>query len=130
MKKAKENISLLVTVTITVALLVIADRYGLSHKWQTAIFGTMVPFWALVAVYPLRWRRWSFWAAFAICLAIHTVAIWGFFQYLVGSMTPGLLLWTPIAFVEAFVLMAVVKRLEEALTGKRKKNHVVRESYH
>jgi hypothetical protein len=39
-------------------------------------------------------------------------------------------LWTPIAFVEAFVLMAVVKRLEEALTGKRKKNHVVRESYH
>jgi len=47
-KKAKENISLLVTAAIALALLITADHYGLPHKWQTAIFGMMVPFEAKI----------------------------------------------------------------------------------
>jgi hypothetical protein len=54
MKKAKENISLFIAVVIALVLLVTADHYGLPNKWQTAIFGTIVPFWAVVALYPLR----------------------------------------------------------------------------
>jgi len=118
MKKAKENLSVALGVTITLVLAVEAYRLGLPKKWETAIYGTTVPFAFVTASYPLRWRRWSFWAAFTICLAVHVAVIWGFFEYVVGGIVPGWLLWTPIAFVEAFALLVVVRRVENKITGK------------
>jgi hypothetical protein len=120
MTKVRENLSIFAAAAITLALLVIADHYGLPHKWQTAIFGTVVPFTVVVLWCPLRWRRWSFWASISICLAIHTLAIWGLFEYVILGVAPGWLLWTPIASVEAFALLVVVTRFEKKLTGKGK----------
>jgi 4-hydroxybenzoate polyprenyltransferase len=116
---SRENIGILFGLAISLALAIIADRRGMPHKWHTAIFGTTVPFGVVVLSYPLRWRRMSFWAALTICLAIHTVAIWIFFQYVLSNtQTFGLLLWLPVAFIEAFALLLAVKRIEEKLTGK------------
>jgi hypothetical protein len=116
---SRENIGIVIGMLITLALATITDRRGMPHKWHTAIFGTILPFMVVILSFPLRWKRLSFWAAFTICLAIHTVTIWIFFQYaLLNVRTFGLLLWLPVAFVETFVLFVAVKRVEEKLTGK------------
>lgn len=115
----RENFGIVIGAFVALALVTITDRRGLPHKWHTAIFGTIVPFGFVMSRFRMRWNRLSFWAALTICLAIHTVAIWIFFQYvLLNAQTFGLLLWLPVAFVEGFVLLVVVKRVEEKLTGK------------
>jgi hypothetical protein len=68
----------------------------------------------------LMWRRWSLWAALVICLAIHSLAIWAFFQYVLSdSQSIGFLLWSPISLVEVFVLFIAVNQIEDKLTGKK-----------
>jgi len=114
-----ENFGIVIGALVALALVTITDRRGMPHKWHTAIFGTIVPFGFVMSRFRMRWNRLSFWAALTICLAIHTAAIWIFFQYVLSNaQTIGLLLWLPLAFIEAFALLVVVKRLEEKLTGK------------
>ena len=107
---------------VALALATIADRRGMPQKWHAAIVGTVVPFGVVVLSYRLRWRRWSFWASLAICLIVHTLAIWTIFQYALWDVhTLGTLVWTPVAFVEMFVLLVALKRIEDLLTGKRER---------
>jgi ABC-type iron transport system FetAB permease component len=107
---SRENIGIFCGLVISLVLAIIADRRGMPHKWYTAIFGTTVPFGVVILSYPLRWKRSSFWAALTICLVIHTVAIWAFFEdVLSNTQTFGLLLWLPVAFIETFVLLAAVR---------------------
>jgi len=117
---SRENIGILIGTIIAVALAIIADDRGMPHKWHTAIFGTVVPFGVVLLGTRLMWRRWSFWAALTICLAIHTLAMWFFFKNVLSNAQDiGLLLWFPIAVIEIFVLVVAVKRIEEKLTGKK-----------
>ena len=118
MNKKQENLSLFAIGAFTLALLIIADHYGLPHKWRTAIFGTTVPFPIVAACYSRRWRRWSFWASFMICVAGHIAAMCAFFEYVAVRLAPGWLLWTPVAFVETFILLVLVGRIENKLTGR------------
>ena len=117
---SRENIGIFIVTLIAIALSILAYSRGMPSKWSTAIFGTVFPFGVVVLGTHLMWRRWSFWAALTICLAIHTVAMWCFFQYVLSdSQNIGLLLWFPIAVIELFVLFIAVKRIEEKLTGKK-----------
>ncbi len=59
--------------------------------------------------------------ALSICLAGHILAIWILFQFVLWNVrTLGMLIWYPIAFVEYFVLLVLVKKVEEKLPGKWK----------
>jgi hypothetical protein len=117
---SRENVGLFMMGVVTVALMIIVEYKGMPDKWLTAIFGTVVPFTVVVIGCHLMWRRWSLWAALAICLAIHSLAIWAFFQYaLSDSQSIGFLLWFPISLVEIFVLFIAVKQIEDKLTGKK-----------
>jgi ABC-type iron transport system FetAB permease component len=117
---SRENIGILIGLVISLVLAVIADRRGMPHKWHAAIFGTTVPFGVVVLSYPLRWSRWSFWVSLGICLIVHTLAMWIIFQHILSNIQNlGILLWLPVAFIEMFVLLVAVKRVEEKLTGKR-----------
>jgi ABC-type iron transport system FetAB permease component len=115
----RENFGILVMALLALALATITDRRGMPHKWHAAILGTVIPFGVVVLSYPLRWSRWSFWVSLGICLIVHTLAIWIVFQHILSNIQNlGILLWLPIAFIEMFVLLVAVKRVEEKLTGK------------
>jgi hypothetical protein len=114
----RENFIVGLCAAATLALVLIADHNGLPRKWHTAIFGTVVPFSFVLASYASRWRRWSFWVAFAICFVVHSVAIWVLFQYLILGVAPGWDLWTPIVIVESFLLLVTIKIIENKLLGK------------
>ncbi len=105
---------------LALALAVVFDNRGMPQKWHTAIFGTVVPFMTVIMILRWRWPDWSTWVSVAICLAFHSVAIWAFFRYVIlGAYGPGMLLWYPVALVEVFVLIAVVKPVAELLTGRK-----------
>jgi hypothetical protein len=115
----RENLGLVVGLFVTLAAVIVMDRSGLPQKWHAAIFGTTLPFTFAVISYPSSWlTRWSFWAAVAICLAVHLVGIWIFFQYVLGNVQHfGWGLWLPVAAIESIVLLIVLKRIEDKLTG-------------
>jgi hypothetical protein len=115
----RENILILLSVVLALVLVEVSDRQGIPQKWHAAIVGTIIPFMAVVARYRLRWRQWYFWISLGICFLIHTIAIWIVFKYVLWNVRGlGILLWAPIAFVEMFVLLIAVRRLEQLLTGK------------
>jgi hypothetical protein len=98
-----------------------AHSQGVSQKWLTAFFGTLIPFSFVIYAFRQSLFRWSFWASLAICLGIHIIALWIFFQYvLVNLETLSILIWYPIMLIEAFVLLVAVKRIEEKLSGERR----------
>ena len=115
----RENIGLLIGIGVTLIAAVIMDGTGMPQKWHAAIFGTTVPFVFVILSYPPTWlRRWSFWASIGICLTLHLVGIWVFFQYALKNVQRlGWGLWLPVASIEAIVLLVAVKKIEEKLTG-------------
>jgi small basic protein len=116
----KENVILVLGILIGLAIVRMMDKSGMPQKWHAAVFGTIVPFGAVIASYQMRWSRWSFWLSVFFCLIIHTCLIWIFFQdTLSNSRHLGLLYWTPIALFEAFALLIAVSKIEEKLTGKK-----------
>jgi hypothetical protein len=100
----------------------IMNHHGMQQKWHAAVFGTVVPFGVVITLFRNRWLRWSFWGALAICFGVHFIAIWLFFQYVLFKIQNfGFLIWLPIVFVEAFLLLVVVAKIEEKLTGNRER---------
>jgi hypothetical protein len=100
----------------------IMDEHGLQQKWHAAVFGTVVPFGVVITLFRGRWSRWSFWVSLAICFGVHLVAIWLFFQYVLFKIHSfGFLIWLPVAFVEAFLLLVALAKIEEMLTGNRER---------
>jgi hypothetical protein len=108
-----------VAALVTFALLIATDRRNISRKWVTAIVGTLGPFSLVVYACRRLLFRWSFWTALTICFAVHLLAIWILFQYvLAGFQTVNIWLWLPVMLIEAFVLLISIKRISEKLTGK------------
>jgi hypothetical protein len=97
------------------------DR-GIQQKWATAILGTLIPFSFVVFAFRQKLLRWSLWASVAICLAIHMIAIWTCFHYILNNVESfPVLLWFPAMIVEVIVLLIVVKRIEERLSGRHER---------
>jgi hypothetical protein len=111
-------------ITVVAALLTFvlaagADSRGIPKKWVTAAMGTLGSFSFVVYAYRQRLLQWSFWASLSICLAVHGLAVWAFFQYvLIDFQTLSIWFWFPVMLIEAFVLLIVVKRIEEKFTGR------------
>ena len=96
-----------------------AHNRGIAEKWVTALLETLFPF-CLVIFFRRKSFRWSFWIATAICLLVHCVLILLIFQYaLVQFQSVSPLLWLPIGLIEVVLLLIMVKRLEEKITGRR-----------
>jgi hypothetical protein len=105
---------------VGLGLAVVSDRNGMPQKWHAAISGTVVPFGVAVMALRGRWSKWTFWEALTGCLVVHLFVIWVFFQYVLANiLLLGTMYWFPVAFVEVFVLIVAVKKVEEQLTGKR-----------
>jgi hypothetical protein len=117
-RSKRDNLVLAAGLVILIAFFVVSFHTDLSEKWNTVAFGTLVPFGVAVQTYPRRWRRWSFWVALAMCLMVHLGAMWVVFRYVFVNRAPRWLLWLPVAFVEAFVLIVAVKLVEDRLLGK------------
>ena len=109
-----------VCAVVTFALLIAADRHNISRKWVTATMGTLGPFSFVVYACRRSAFRWSFWTALTICLAVHLLAIWIVFQYVLAAFqTVNFWLWLPVMLMEAFVLLIAIKRISEKLLGKQ-----------
>jgi hypothetical protein len=95
------------------------DR-GLPHKWATATLGTIGTFGFVIWACRQMWNRWAFWAAIGVCLGVHTVVIWVFFQYILHGVDRfSILFWYPIMLGEVVALLIAVKRIHDKLTSKR-----------
>jgi hypothetical protein len=98
------------------------NHHGMQQKWHAAVVGTVVPFGVVITLFRDRWLRWSFWGSLAICFGVHLIGIWLFFRYVLSKIQSfGFLLWLPVVFVEAFLLLVVVAKIEEKLTGNRER---------
>jgi hypothetical protein len=107
----------LVAALVTFVLLVAAHDQGIPKKWVTATMGTLGPFSFVIYAYRGRLLRLSFWTSLAICLGVHIVVIWIFFQYvLISFQAFSIWFWFPVMLIEAFVLLVAVKRIEEKIT--------------
>ena len=109
----------LVAVVLSFVVYVATDSRGISRKWITAIMGTVFPFCFVIYAFRSWLLRWSFWVAFAICFSVHSVAVWAFFQYvLAGFQTFSIWFLFPVMLIESLVLLVVIKRIAEKLTGQ------------
>jgi hypothetical protein len=113
---ASDKIVLVIVALATLGLGLLAARHDMPQKWHAAILGTVVPFGGAIGALHRHWSLWSFWVSTLICLAMHSVLIWVFFQYVLsGVQTMGMVMWLPIAFLEGFVLLVAITRLEQEL---------------
>jgi hypothetical protein len=66
-------------------------------------------------------RRLSFWLSFLICFLIHTIVLFIFFKYILSDWQ-SLCIWLrlPVVLAEIFVLLIVIKRMEDLLQGERR----------
>jgi hypothetical protein len=93
---------------------------GVPQKWGAAVLGTLIPFGFVIYAFRERLFRQSFWGAFSFCLLAHLLVLWAFFEYVLSNTERlSVLLWLPVMLVEVFLLLILVKRIEEKLTGER-----------
>jgi len=114
-----ENLGAVLGALVALALVILADRRGLPHKWHTAIYGTIVSFGPALMGNRRQWRRWTFWLSVLTCLAVHTLAMWCLFQYIFVTIAPGILFWLPVACIEAFAVLLALPTVEKLLTGEK-----------
>jgi hypothetical protein len=80
---------------------------------------TLIPF-SFVVFFRRRSFRSVFVVSLAICLAVHLVAVWFFFKFVLARFeTSSILFWLPVMLVEVFVLLIAVKKIEDKLTGRK-----------
>jgi len=54
-----------------------------------------------------------------ICLVLHLVGIYIFFQFVISSVQElGWVVWIPVAGIECIVLIFAIKKIEEKLTSQ------------
>ncbi|GAC1662811.1 MAG: hypothetical protein NVS9B4_16890 [Candidatus Acidiferrum sp.] len=116
---AIENAFVVIIGVLSLVAVVVMDNHGAPRRWHAAIGATLIPFGFVVYAYRRRLLRWSFWPSFAACLLVHGVLIFICFQYILRDVEyVSILIWFPVAFVEAWLLLIAMKRVEEKLTGK------------
>jgi hypothetical protein len=109
-----------VAAVVTFALLIATDRHNISRKWVTAIVGTLGPFSLVVYACRRLAFKWSFWTALTICLALHLLAIWIVFRYVLAAFqTVNIWLWLPVMLTEALVLLIAIKRISVKRVSRR-----------
>ncbi len=116
-----ENIAIWTVVIVGFFLVVMMDWAGLPQKWHAAIVGTAISFGGVVAAYQRKWRYRRFWISLGICFVVHILLMWIVFQRILAPVrTLGILIWSPIAFAEIILLVAVIPVIERKLRRKDK----------
>jgi hypothetical protein len=114
-----ENTVIVVVSVGAAAVALIMDAAGMPHKWHTAIFGTLVPFTTVLLLRRKSWARQTFWLSLWFLLALHIGFICVVFGIVLRRViTLGLLWWLPIAFLEVFILLDLLRRLEKWLRSR------------
>jgi hypothetical protein len=116
----RENAIVFALVVLAFVLYVAADQRGIEQKWVTALLGTMLTFGTVIYSFRGRLLRWYVWASLGICMAVHVLAIWIVFKYVLATVSKvSPLFWIPISTIEIFFLLIATKRIETRLTGRR-----------
>jgi hypothetical protein len=103
---------------IAVALIVVIflATGSLPRKWDVAMMWTSTTLaWVLIFGRIRSWERnysWRFLAFGAICLVLHTVAMWLIFGKPLPRLIPGTMYVVPVAFIEAILLTVVFSAIE------------------
>jgi hypothetical protein len=114
-----ENVLIILTGAFAFLLARNFHSGGVPQKWATALLGTLITFGFIVYAFRQRLLRWSFWASLTIGFSLHALVIFIFFQYFLNTVARfSILFWLPIMLVEVFVLLIVVKKIEEKLIGQ------------
>jgi hypothetical protein len=118
MKRAsRQNLILLIGVMITAAMAQASYYFHLPQKWHAAIIGTVVPFAVLLQIKLPKWSDPKYWTAFTVLLCTHLLVMFWIFQIVLAKVDHfGWLAWAPIALAEPFLLLSLMKRLEEFLS--------------
>jgi hypothetical protein len=115
-----DNFVVLVAVLVAVSAVLLMDHLGMPQKWHAAIMWTGITFCGVLPVFRKRWLLWSFWASWAICLAIHILGMWIVFGQMLASIKAvGMIYAIPFGFGEGLFLLGILPRLEERLAGLR-----------
>jgi len=109
----------IVTVIFSFFLAGDLHQHGIAQKWGTPIVGTLLTFGMVIYAFRSHLIRGSFWISLLPCIGLHAGLMWFIFGYLLSdhSRFPPLL-WLPFILVEIVVLLVLVKRIEESITGK------------
>ena len=119
-KSWAENTILIIMCIITFVAARILDNAGMPQKWHAAIFGTLVPFAAVVSIKRSSWHRATFWISLGMWFALHIFLICLFFGVvLAGVNIFGFLWWLPVVFIETIALLGLQPALEKKLRSKR-----------
>jgi cytochrome bd-type quinol oxidase subunit 2 len=96
------------------------EQSGFPRKWAAAFVITVVPFWTVISELRKQWTEWRFWVALTFCFLVHLILILAIFGLILPPSTNvGMLIWFPIACVEALFLylgVCIAKSKIEELT--------------
>jgi 1,4-dihydroxy-2-naphthoate octaprenyltransferase len=114
--RTSENVYVAILSLFGLAVAVITDHAGMPQKWHAAIVGTLVAFSGCAWVFRSRWSKPEFWLALGTCFVLHLFGIWFVFaQLLSEAKNFGILIWAPVAFVEAVFLLGLVPALQRKI---------------
>jgi peptidoglycan/LPS O-acetylase OafA/YrhL len=117
-----QNVLVILIGVLTFFLAIEADNKGIQLKWVTALLVTIIPFGMVLYGYRALLRKWSFWAAVVMCLAVHSIAIWILFGYVfMAFQRVSILLWYPFMMAEVFVLVVLVAKINNLLAGQNER---------
>jgi hypothetical protein len=93
-----------------------AHRLGMPQKWDAAILGILLPFYAVVIIRRTSWLRPTFWMTLGACFVANLLLIYIFFEFILRDVaTFGWIWWVPVAFIETVVLLHFQPKLERIL---------------
>ncbi len=93
-----------------------ARRLGMPQKWDAAILGILLPFYAVVVIRRNSWSRHTFWTTLIACFAVNLLLIGIFFGFVLRDVESfGWVWWVPVAFIETVFLLHFQPKLERKL---------------
>ena len=114
-----ENLFIVAFSVLTFAIGMIGHHYGFGRKWDAAMVETGSVFGIAMLTYRRWWRRQSFWLSFCLCLLVHSLALCLLINYILANVVDmGALALAPLGFVEIFVLLFAIIKVEHAIFGK------------
>jgi hypothetical protein len=96
-----------------------ARRAGMPQKWDAAIVGIVLPFYAVVIIKRSSWLRPTFWITLGACFTANSLLICIFFVLVLRDVTTfGWIWWVPVAFIETVALLHFQPKLERKFRAK------------